>query len=101
MDDDLAYQVCEHAYATAKWVLTYIKRHNLRFELVDRSDILEFHLKRLDAIFSELEQPLRMNPLLSDDFIHPKPSDEDSTAPWPKFYIRLFLPRVTDVMTNV
>lgn len=81
MDDNVAYQVCDHAFAIAKWTLMYIKKHGLRFDKEDRSEILEFHLKRLDVIFNELEDPLSLNPLMPDAFLQANSSDTNLTEP--------------------
>jgi hypothetical protein len=64
MDDKLAYQVCEHTYGAAKWLLDYIRSHRLIFNSEDRPEIFEFHMNRIDSLFSEIERPLTHNPLM-------------------------------------
>jgi hypothetical protein len=64
LDDKTAYQICEHTYAAAKWLLDYIRNHNLQFTQEDRPEIFKFHMDRIDALFDELEQPLTHDPII-------------------------------------
>ena len=64
MDDDTAYQLAEHTYAAVMWILRYIEDHDLSFKREDRIELLECHLGRIEALFTELEYPLSDNPIM-------------------------------------
>jgi hypothetical protein len=78
------------------WTIQFSKKHHL-----EKDEALGHHIQRIRTVMAEIAHPPSLKFALSDAFIHPKASDEDSTAPRLKFYIRLFLPTVTDVMPIV
>jgi hypothetical protein len=66
MDDDTAYEVCQHTYGAITWLFKYIIQHDLTFVPEDRVDILNHHLDRIDALFTGLEEPLSHDPVVRD-----------------------------------
>ena len=59
MEDDDAYELVQHAYAAILWILRYIENHDLSFTPEDRIDVLQSHIKRIDAAFTQIEHPLK------------------------------------------
>ena len=81
MNDDVAWQVAEHAQAVAIWILRYITKNNLPVADEETWPNFKFHMARLRALLEgELEMPLHLNPL-SDAILQGKRSDEDYTEP--------------------
>jgi hypothetical protein len=77
LNDDLAYELAQYTYACLLWIMRYIENHDLQFERKDRVDILEFHLKRIGAMFAEIEEAPTLNPIKSRMKQHIRePADE-------------------------
>jgi hypothetical protein len=62
MNDDTAYQLTQHVYAAIMWLFRFMENHDLTFEESDKLSVLDFHINRIDAMFSELEEPISGDP---------------------------------------
>jgi hypothetical protein len=79
--DDLAEQAIDHIYAAIVWIIRYVEKNHLPIADDPTFPSFKHHLLRLNAILKTLEYPIPNSPVISDGFIRPKPSDDNSTEP--------------------
>jgi len=79
---ELNCELLETIVVITKRFVDYAKKYDMRF--CDIESLVNL-VGRAQAYLEEIRTPYTKNPVISDAFIHPKPSDKDYTAPQPRF----------------
>ncbi len=87
MDDDVAWEAIDHAYAVAVWIMKYIDRHKLPVTEDETFPSFKHNMIRLNSILRGLNYKMLHNPLLSDAILQGKTPDKDYTEPAPEIFI--------------
>ena len=91
MDENVAFEVLEHACAVLEWTINYLDKSGLSWRNDESYPILRYQISRIQSIVYEKNHPFMRNPIIElvsrklskspDESFHRDEPDEDSPVP--------------------